>query len=167
MGAFAKPGNADNLVVQASSPTLTLNATVSVAYVGIPRFVLHSSSDQFLPSQLDEPAGQAFPDDVMMVYDPANPAREPATLSFSLVVLGLSVNGSLQTLPSWLSVGFANPNFTLRPYQPSFTSIHLSNSVSMNPLSSPQRYVIAVAETVNGAESTQYITLTVTPPVQL
>jgi hypothetical protein len=102
---------------------------------------------------------------VNMVYDPGNVSAAPSSLSVDLKVLGVVVDGSVKSMPSTLVFSFSKADFTLAPYQPDFLTIDESNTIPLGPTSPPQRFVVAVAETVNGVEATQDLALTIEPPV--
>ena len=102
-----------------------------------------------------------------IVYDPST-AGSPSVLDANFAVLGLSVNGSIEGVPSWLSVSFSSANLTLSEYQPTYLSIHVSNTLDFPSLAEPPlKCVLAVGETINGVESTQLIALAIYPPVRL
>ena len=164
MGAVvASQGTA--LSVEGSSPTLTFNSSLDIEFNGVGNgaIVLRTPSDQLLPSAMGCSDQCTATYELSMVYDPANLTTDPAALNVSLDVLGILVNGSIQSLPSMVSVGFTNTTFTLEQYQPVFVTIfHETNSFSPT---SYNNYTLAVAETVNGATSTQYVTMDFSPGV--
>jgi hypothetical protein len=162
MGAVVESQGA-GLSVEASSPGLTLNSTVDIESngVGNSAIVLHAPSDQLLPSAMGGSDQGMATYELSMVYDPANVTTDPAALNVSLDVLGILVNGSIQSSPNMLSVGFTNTTFTLAPYQPTFVTI-FHETESFSP-TSYNNYTLAVAETVNGATSTQYIAMDFSP----
>jgi len=169
MGAVAQPGNAYRLTVEASSPNLTVNSTVHIATDDSSPIVLQGNpSDELLPpsSNVQVPANTATPDAISMVYDSAANRGSPATLDANLKVLGLQVNGSTQSMPSWLSVNFSKTAFTLTQYQPIFISMRESNTLALSTTSKPVTCVVAIDETVGGVESVQHVTLTIMPPFQ-
>ncbi|MDA4123384.1 MAG: hypothetical protein OK456_09420 [Thaumarchaeota archaeon] len=153
------------LSVEASSPTLTLNSSLGIEPngVGNSAIVLRTPSGQLLPSAMGCSDQCTATYELSMVYDPTNVTTDPAALNVSLDVLGILVNGSIQGLPSMLSVGFTNTTFTLAQYQPDFVTIfHETNIFSPT---SYNDYTLAVAEIVNGATSTQYIAMDFSPGV--
>jgi hypothetical protein len=172
MGAIASPGpgQSQDFTVQASDSAMTVNSTIQVATgsEGSPLMVLSGSpSEQLLPSTVDGlPSNASTPVSIPMVYDPSSPSTEPSTLAVSLDVLGIVVNGSVESVPSSMSFDFSNATFTLGQYQPAFISIHESNTVDLSVASPPQQYVVAIGETVNGVQSTQDVTMTIAPPFQ-
>jgi hypothetical protein len=159
------------LTVEANSSTLTLNSSLGVEFNGVGNgvgngaIVLRTPSDQLLPSAMGGSDQGMATYELEMVYDPANVTADPATLNVSLDVLGILVNGSIQSLPNVLSVGFTNTTFTLARYQPNFVSI-FHETESFNP-TSYNNYTLVVAETVNGATSTQYIAMDFSPAASL
>jgi hypothetical protein len=99
------------------------------------------------------------------VYDPSDPATAPATLSVSLQVLGLDVNGSGQPMPSFLKLGFLNSTFTLNGYQPAFDAVHVWDSVVLTAFGSNEYYQVAVKETVDGLSQVAYVQVDIEGPL--
>jgi hypothetical protein len=162
-------GSVHNLTVQASSPALTVNSTVPVAWGslgGRPLTVLSGEgAEPLFPTSESFASNVSSASSVNMVYDPGNVSAAPSSLSVDLKVLGVVVDGSVKSMPSTLVFSFSKADFTLAPYQPDFLTIDESNTIPLGPTSPPQRFVVAVAETVNGVEATQDLALTIEPPV--
>lgn len=159
-----------SLVLNAASSIDRLNFSMPLVVNGAP-LILHSSSDQLIPAAISVPSNDATPWPTVVVYDPQSLANDSSILNVNLRVLGLSVNGSVQNLPSWLNFGFSSASLTLTPNQPVILSIHESNRLNMTAVHlSPgkgQLYTVAVQVTVNGVTSIQFVTVTIYPPVTL
>jgi len=157
------------LIVDAASPTAKADLDIPLILSGAT--ILSAPAGQLLPSAITVPSNASSPRPSVVVYDPANSTSNPAVLQVSLRVLGLSANGSTESLPSWLDFGFAPANMTLTPYQPAVLSIHESNTLIIPALhlqeGPGQTYSVAVAESINGVTSTQFVAVTFTPPVTL
>jgi hypothetical protein len=161
-----------HLTLEASSSSLTVNSNISLSSIsslGSSLVVLNGSGSQPLfPSNLGSfGSNESETDPINMVYAPSNPSTSPSSLDVSLKVLGVVVNGSLESMPSSLTFAFSQTDFTLTQYQPTFVSVHESNTVPLQTYSASQRFVVAVAETVNGAQFVQNLILTLEPPVNL
>lgn len=171
MGVVVTPQGARNvhdLTVQASSSSLVVNSTVPVAWGslgGRPLTVMSGEGGKpLLPTSESFTSNVSSAYSINMVYDPGNVSTAPSSLSVSLKVLGVVIDGSVKNMSSTLSFSLSKTDFTLDPYQPDFLTIDESNTIPLGS-DSPQRFVVAVAETVNGVQATQDIMVTIEPPV--
>lgn len=161
-------GNIHNLTVMASSSSLVVSSTVHVSWDslgGRPLTVLSGEGvEPFFPTSETFAGNDTASDSINMVYDPSNASTAPSSLRVNLKVLGVVVDGSVKNMPSKLSISFSKTDFTLNPYQPDFLTIDEFNTISLGSASLPQRFVVAVAETINGTELTEDLTVTIEPP---
>jgi hypothetical protein len=166
MGAYTTDSNASDaqaLVVGAPGA----NTTFYVRPSGFPFAAISNASSTIIPNVPNLGAvddNQSATDPWTFVYAPSDPATAPSSLSVSLQVLGLEVNGSLQAMPSFLKVGFLNSTFTLSEYQPAFDAAHVSNSVVLTAIGSHENYQVAVKQTVDGSSQIAYVQVEIVGP---
>jgi hypothetical protein len=154
------------LMVDASSGPQQLNATLPVIPVAGPT-IIRSSGGSILPSKVIVPSNNSIPWDTTVVYDPSGTATPASVLGVTLKVLGISSSGSVQPLPNWLDINFPQQNLTLTAFKPAILSIHESNTLALSTSASSQTYSVAVSVAIDGVASEQFISVTITPPVQL
>jgi len=157
------------LVVGAGSGSASgANATFYVRPNGFPFAAIGNASSTVIPNVPNLGAvddNQSATDPWTFVYDPSNPATAPSSLSVSLQVLGLEVDGSLQAMPSFLKVGFLNSTFTLGEYQPAFDAVHVWNSVVLTTFGAHENYQVAVKETIDGSSQVAYVQVEIVGPL--
>jgi hypothetical protein len=157
------------LVVGAGSGASAVNTTLYVGPNGFPFVAVRNASTSVIPNVRGlawDAYNRSATDPWTFVYDPSDSATAPSSLSVSLQVLGLEVNGSvLQPMPSFLRVGFLNSTFTLDEYQPAFDAVHVWNSVVLTAYGSHQHYQVAVKETVDGLSQVAYVQVDIEGPL--